>query len=131
MSKKVRMYTTYYGYHSLLEKGKFYHVSISCATPKNIQVDFQLNEAKPEWNTVQRHKEKWIDDAQYYIEYLQKLQKNKAILAKRLVDIYRRANGKKVIFYCYETPEKFCHRHIFAKIMTSWFNNLEIKEYHI
>ena len=62
--KNVQMFTCYWGFYPMLERNKYYHVSISCTTPKNLQADFQLNEAKPDWNTVKRHKDGVIDDAQ-------------------------------------------------------------------
>ena len=36
-------------------------------------------------------------------------------------------NAKKVVLLCYETPEKFCHRHIVAKWLSDGIG-LEVKE---
>ena len=37
-------------------------------------------------------------------------------------ELYDIASRRNVCLLCYETPEKFCHRHIIAK----WFNNYHI-----
>lgn len=54
MKKIVSMFTCYWGFYPMLERNKYYHVSISCATPKNLLADFQLNEAKPDWSTIKK-----------------------------------------------------------------------------
>ena len=36
-------------------------------------------------------------------------------LYSKLCSIARAENKEKVVFLCYESPEKFCHRHIVAK----------------
>lgn len=46
-------------------------------------------------------------------------QLNPVKIAEELEDI---ANGHPIFMLCYETPEKFCHRHI----VSNWLNNVGI-----
>lgn len=45
-------------------------------------------------------------------------------------DIVKLSNKQDVCLLCYETPEKFCHRHLVAKWLNSCFIDINIKEYN-
>ena len=89
---------------------------------------WNFDEAKPDWDTVDKIKKGIYTEGDYYAEYMRKLFNNKPIIAKKLVDFYHQANGKDIVFLCYEAPDKFCHRHIFAEFCNKLFTNLNIQE---
>lgn len=43
-------------------------------------------------------------------------------------DLQKLSNGKDIVLLCYETPEKFCHRHLVSKWLT--FGGYETNEYN-
>lgn len=45
-------------------------------------------------------------------------------------DIAKLSNKQDVCLLCYETPEKFCHRHLVAKWLNDYFIDINIKEYN-
>ena len=107
---------------------QYFIVQICLSKPKYAHADYNFQEVAPEWHTLNAFKTGQIDEGGYYAEYIQKLFTNKNIIAKKIVDIYHMAGGKKVVFCCWETPDKFCHRHIFAEFCNKKFNNLCICE---
>lgn len=136
-AKQVTMYTSYWfnpKFNGMYGKGftTAYIVQISVSIPKGLyitqHIDYKLDEATPDWSTVDKIKKGIYTEADYYAEYIRKLFNNKQALREKLVDIYRRANGRMIVFFCWETPDKFCHRHIFAEWATKQFRNLTIKE---
>ena len=107
-----KVYTSYYGSRKL---GDRYKVQISTSAPSYYKVDAVMKEAAPDWSTVSRIKNHQIDEAQYKIEYLQKLWKNKDLILAKLASLIREAGGKDVVLLCYEKPSDFCHRHLFME----------------
>lgn len=107
---------------------QYFIVQICLSKPKYAHADYNFQEVAPEWHTLNAFKTGQIDEGGYYAEYIQKLFTNKNIIAKKIVDIYHMAGSKKVVFCCWETPDKFCHRHIFAEFCNKKFNNLCICE---
>ena len=129
MAKNVTMYTSYWFDRRIPNRqSDLYIVQICISKPNNSFAQYNFQEVAPDWSTLSKHKRGQINDGVYYAEYIQKLFANKKIIADKIVDIYHRANGKKVVFCCWETPDKFCHRHIFAEFANKQFNNLNIIE---
>lgn len=139
--KQVTMYTSYwfnkkiYGWKTDfgIQDYKCHNtfiVQISVSIPQNLwrKPDYNFPEVAPDWETLRKYKEELIDEAGYYAEYIRKLFNNKQAIAKKIVDIYHQAQGKEIVFCCWEAPHEFCHRHIFAKFANKQFRNLTIKE---
>lgn len=139
--KQVTMYTSYwfnkaiYGWETDFRNQSYkrhdtFIVKISVSIPQNLwrKPDYNFPEVAPDWETLKKYKEGLIDDAGYYAEYMRKLFNNKQAIAKKIVDIYHQAQGKEIVFCCWEAPDKFCHRHIFAEFANKQFRNLTIKE---
>lgn len=130
MARKVKMYTSYYASQKIKNQN-LQLVQISVSLPKDMHYRkdiWNFDEAKPDWDTVDKIKKGIYTEGDYYAEYMRKLFNNKPIIAKKLVDFYRQANGKDIVFLCYEAPNKFCHRHIFAEFCNKLFTNLDIQE---
>lgn len=63
---------------------------------------------------------KYIDE---YSKLLMKLDHNDVIN-----ELYNLSKGKDIALLCYETPKKFCHRHIFSDWI-KYHTNIKIEEY--
>ncbi len=108
------MFTSYYG-QRLLEPGKYYLVQISNSRPKGVRVDAILQEAVPDWNTiVVPFKGGRLTEDEYISRYRRGLDLRREDIRQRIVAIKREAGEREVVFLCYESPNRFCHRHIFA-----------------
>lgn len=111
------MYTCYFHkYFKLnLENG----VSICAKSPPNF-IGPVYKDLAPPWELIQNLKE--TGNEQQYVENYYKRVLNQLDPRKVYQDL------KDNIILCYESPEKFCHRHI----VSYWLNNelgLQISEY--
>jgi len=72
---------------------------------------------------------KWKEtqDNDYYIEHFYKEVLDKLNPNDVVTQLYTLSNGYDICLICYETPEKFCHRHLVA----DWLNRsgFECKEF--
>lgn len=78
-----------------------------------------LAEVYPDWALIRGLKEQFITEEQYTQAYLKQLSylNPQEILAK--IESYAKMqNYDKAVLPCYESSEKFCHRHILAE----WLN---------
>lgn len=66
----------------------------------------------PRWELIKEHKDNKINDNQFVLYYYKHLDN-----IKNYIDWIIRFLSKPCIFLCYETPDKFCHRKIFAKYL--------------
>lgn len=139
----IQMFTSYWGNPKLKhlpQNQEWYIVQISTSCPKELKFNngkgimtiyevFQ--EVMPEWRIVEKVKQDH-DEGYYYAEYMKKIFAHKDAIAKRIVDIYHNAQKqnkeRKIVFCCYEKPQDFCHRHIFATFCNKMFSNLNITE---
>lgn len=113
----MRIYTSYFANAKNLHDKSL--VSIANSTPKlnAILAKKAWPSIVPDWTTiVQPIKAGQITEEEYAIRYMKQLEQ---------IDVCRLFNwflsisrGKDVVLLCYETPDKFCHRHILAK----WLN---------
>jgi uncharacterized protein YeaO (DUF488 family) len=118
------IYTGYYAQIKDYEQNGLIPVGISGKIPDGFKgIRYQQLAPKYSW-WKQWHDEHMSDDwftKKYYETVLNQLDPTQV-----LQDLQK--FGKNVILLCYETPEKFCHRHIAAQ----WLNNklnLEVNEY--
>jgi len=129
MAKNVTMYKSYWFDKRIQQhRPDLYIVQICLSKPYSAVAHYNFQEVAPDWSTLNKYKRGQIDEGGYYAEYIQKLFRNKKTIAQKIVDIYHRANGRQVVFCCWEKPGLFCHRNIFAEFANKQFNNLNITE---
>lgn len=68
------------------------------------------------------------NDNNYYIEHFQKEVLNLLQPQEVIKELYLLSNGKDIALICYESSDKFCHRHLVAKWLNE--NGLNVKEYN-
>ena len=87
-------------------------IAISGSVP-NFYKGIQYKRLAPRWETLTRYKQSGDKDAfikDYYKYVLDGLDANRVIQ-----DLIELSNGKDIALICWESPEKFCHRHLIAK----------------
>lgn len=118
----MEIYTSYFGKLRKLQDNGILPVSIAIGTPR-----WFFGGTYPSL-APRRGMLKMNEDA-YRREFDKILSINPPMKVLRDLDVMARNNGKRgVALLCYETPEKFCHRHLVAE----WFKNklgIEVKEY--
>jgi hypothetical protein len=112
----VKIYTSYFGNIRKIKNP----VSIAISSPRWYTGPCYIKLA-PSWGLVKGFKLKRVEDMdvaislyrqEYTAKTLDKLDQN--IVFDELSQIY---SGDDVVLLCYETPGKFCHRHLVAE----WF----------
>lgn len=81
-------------------------------------------EVAPDKKLVEMYKKGLISSIQYANDYLKALESKKELI---LTKIKKFNPHKNYILLCFESPEKFCHRHILASWLNS--NGYECEEY--
>lgn len=118
----IEIYTSYFGKLRKLQDNGILPVSIAISTPRWFIGGIYLPLA-PKRGMLK------MNEADYRREYDKVLSMNPPMKVLRDLDVMARNNGKHgVALLCYETPEKFCHRHLVA----DWFKDklgIEVKEY--
>lgn len=68
----------------------------------------------------------------YTSKYLDLLRERDAEIQKRVAILEKIGYNKNVLLCCWETPEKFCHRHILAEYIgkgwTEYFPDIPVKQ---
>lgn len=111
------------GYYSKLKRYidfQYTPVSISLSTPASVSL--KLPELNPPYKLLQLYKSNSISVDNYvelYIEYV--------LTPLSLSDIFNKITSisSNVVLLCYETPFKFCHRHI----VSHWLSNYTESKY--
>ncbi len=109
------IYTSYFAkYHG--DNG----LSIAVSQPKSTKPFPECRSLRPPYSLVQRYKEGKITSKEYELQY------KKQILNRLHVAQFGKILQERVLL-CWETPDKFCHRHIVAK----WLQGagFEVKEW--
>ena len=98
-------------------------VSIAGKTPDWLSI-FKCNELMPkyswwkEWHDTFANNLESVESKQWYIKHYKETVLN-TLDAKMLIKhLFKLCNSDKICLLCYETPEKFCHRHI----VSEWLN---------
>lgn len=131
----MKLATSYFGKLKKLSDDEYAFFSIAGKTPEwflNEENHFIYHTFAPKYEWWKEWKEKFIDNyesdeskAFYISKYKDTILNslNADAIAKQLLLL---SNGKTPCLLCYETPEKFCHRHIVA----NWFkeNGIECEE---
>lgn len=122
--KKMMMeiYTSYFNKLKKLQDNNILPVSIAISTPRWFFGSTYLSLA-PKRCMLN------MNEIDYRREFDKILSINPPMRVLRDLDMMARNNGKRgIALLCYESPEKFCHRHLVAE----WFRNklgIEVKEY--
>ena len=115
----------YTGYFSKVKEYKssgYTVVSISRTEP--FPVDGKLTLLAPDEKILWGYKNGKIDEMEYTSLYLDQL--DKVGIRNILLGIH--SFGDNVVLVCWESPEKFCHRHILADYINR-NTKLNVKEY--
>lgn len=117
------IYTTYFAKLNKLPQSIF-PVSVSLYLPKGILIT-ELKVLAPTKEILFNYKND-KDEIKYKNDYIEKVL-NKLNATELVNYLYSISNNKDVALICYESPEKFCHRHIIAE----WLNNngIDCREY--
>lgn len=109
-------------------------ISIAGNTPDwviNQENCFQMREFAPKYNWWKEWHEKFKDryESEESKRWYEKRYFDTILSSLNLNDVMKSlkafSNGKDVCFLCYETPEKFCHRHLMSKWLTDAGVNCE------
>lgn len=111
----MEMYTSYYAAVSHMDTSDALLVQISNSAPKWFTKPlYKLKEAIPDWSIVSSIKEGRITEQQYEASYAEQLSGfNQNNVRGRLITTARQMGYSRIIFLCWETKYKFCHRHQF------------------
>ena len=118
----MAVYTSYYAKAKDLSENNYLFIRISTSAPKWWKKPLlNMPELYPGWELVDGVKRGIIDEEEYtkkYIEALNKLDRptiiEKIYLAAINSSSIPERQNRDIILLCYETPDKFCHRHVLA-----------------
>jgi uncharacterized protein YeaO (DUF488 family) len=127
---KHRVYTSYYAKIGKFDPNKYLRIQISKGCPTPNFIDLRFKSLEPSTELLSGIKSGLFDEFTYNDRYTKQLNE---IGWNTLYNQFSRliaATDRDLVLFCYESPEKFCHRHILA----NWFNqyppcDLIIKEY--
>lgn len=121
------IYTGYYGGLGVIDNDT---VTVQVSNSAPINVDIRFEKAIPDWAfIVKPYKDGEIDQQEYIRRYTDQLDKYRENILG--VIEYFKSTLKDYILLCYETPDKFCHRHILAKYINDALGAGLVKEYHV
>lgn len=126
----MRIYTSYFANIDNLKKADIYCVAMCLKVPSFFNGP-NIQSVAPTASILTEHKNNH-DDEQYKKRYINEVLCIYRFHPEYLINLLKNmSEGKDVALLCYERPEDFCHRHIFAE----WFNEkipgLNIEEYPI
>ena len=111
----------YTGYFAKLKSLPEDVVPISiCGKAPDWYEGLQYKKLAPKYDFFMKWKE--TGDNDYYIKCFNEQVLNKLDVDTVLSELVKLSNGKDVVLLCYETPDKFCHRHL----VTKWLNSYGI-----
>jgi uncharacterized protein YeaO (DUF488 family) len=123
----MKIYTSYFSnIENLRKKYKnLTFISIAGITPEieNVEI-FKLKELMPKYEWWKIWHDKFKEDLeseeskQWYIKKYNETVLSKLNVKEIFQKMYDISKGKDIILLCYETPEKFCHRHL----VSEWLN---------
>lgn len=124
----MKIYTSYFGNRNLDKD--LVPIAICLYPPKGFQ-GLLYQKIAPNYEILKDWKDGRKDDeakGAYERAYKRKILRRLNPL-EVFSDLEKLSNGKDIVLLCYEKPNDFCHRHIFAKWMNlSLDKELEIKE---
>ena len=126
----MQIYTSYFSNIPNLEAAGIYCVAMCLKVPPFFEGP-NFGSIAPSGSILSEHK-KNHDDERYKERYI-----NEILCAYRFHPEYiperleQMSEGKDVALLCYERPEDFCHRHIFADWINERMPELNIHEYPV
>lgn len=120
--RKMEIYTSYYGNIKKLSREGIIPVGISLGIPKWFH-GHVLKYLAPTYYILNLEEQKYIPA---YLDHLENIDMNR--LRDDLSIISNSAGGKDIALLCYEKPEEFCHRRLFAEWLKEK-TGYEIKEF--
>ena len=118
------IYTSYYSNYKNF-KG-FLRIGISRTVPTK-SCDLILKFLAPSSSTLFDYKQGKIGEEEYTRRYLSSLNDVKGHGTLAILVNYLKNNHRDIVLLCYESPDKFCHRHILADFLNQEYD-LDIKE---
>ena len=119
-------YTGYYSKVKEYIQAGLKTVGISMTRPNGVVVDGELPDLYPDKDILWDHKNGEIDEIEYIGKYLDQLDR----IGIRDILLKIHSFGDDVVLLCWESPEKFCHRHILADYINR-HSKLNVEEYKI
>lgn len=127
---QLTQYNLYTGYFSKLKIYKHENlipVSIAGLAPDwyTQSNEYEFKKLAPKFWFYKKYKDKIFTKEEYTKYYLSEVLSkwdNPNILKQQLIDCFSKENTNGIVLLCYESPDKFCHRHIVGKF-------LQISEY--
>ena len=114
----MRVYTSYYAKISRDPKG-LVPVRISTSMPDWFPyICEELDEVYPGWDLVGPVKAGLMNYDEYTEKYMAKLEAiGRDRLMQILQEISEQNGGRDLVLVCWESPDKFCHRHLIMKFL--------------
>ena len=104
------IYTGYYSKIKEYADSGLTLLSISRTKPEFVKSCIDIPQLFPSDKILWDHKKGKIDDMEYTSKYLDQLNELGIDRIIKMIQIF----GDNVVLLCWESPEKFCHRHILA-----------------
>ena len=104
------IYTGYYSKIKEYADSGLTLLSISRTKPEFAKSCIDIPQLFPSDKILWDHKKGKIDDMEYTSKYLDQLNELGVDRIIKMIQIF----GDDVVLLCWESPEKFCHRHILA-----------------
>lgn len=122
------LYTSCYRNVGDLDRDKVVLVKISNSCPKEFDDCIKFEKAVPDWGLmVAPHKSGEISSSVFEERYVAQLDKYKENIFGVIANMVK--EHKDIFFLCWEKPNEFCHRHIFAKYLNGILGKDVVTEY--
>jgi hypothetical protein len=122
------LFTSCYRNAGDLDRDKSLLVKISNSCPKEFNDCIRLEKAVPDWGLmVAPHRAGEISDQAFEDRYVTQLDKYKENIIAVIANMVK--DHKDIYFLCWEKPNEFCHRHIFAKYVNGLLGKDVVTEY--
>ncbi len=117
----IELYTGYFAKLVVYKQHRLYPVSIARYMPRGVVIP-ELPSAAPSQELLRAYKTGTVTTTEYDAIYRNDLITNfNPAHLQEIIDTARRMSYQGVVFVCYERPESFCHRHIFADYLNKNF----------
>ncbi len=119
------IYTSYFAKIKLLPSN-IIPISI-CGKKPDWYKGLEYKPLAPKYNFFQEWKRNHDND--YYTDHYKKEVLKGLNVMTVMQRLYSMANFMEVALICYESPDKFCHRHLVAKWINEWAGYERVKEW--
>ena len=118
------IYTGYYSKIKEYADSGLILLSISRTKPEFAKSCIDIPQLFPSDKILWDHKKGKIDEMEYTSKYLDQLNELGVDRIIKMIQIF----GNNVVLLCWESPEKFCHRHILADYINK-NSNINVEEF--